>query len=413
MAVKTHGWGKTPWKIQFRGARKRVPERAEFVVIGGGFTGLSAAARLKRMAPKSSVLLLEAGRLGDGASGRTGGMVLAQSAAGDLPGLGDVLKGYQQILRELGVKADLQMPGVWEVARHRRSMEGKAVRPLKNSPIDWRDSGTVRAVGKVPGGTVNPGKVVEGLARAAARAGARIVEEARVVRIDFGGPVRLVVNCRMKHRRREVIVEAGRVLIATNAGSLGLGGGIFAAKALAEPKLTFAIATAPLTAKQFAAVGMASGRPFYTVDLPYLWGRRMKNGAMIFGSGLVPGWGEPLPRDSQRHANRKRAEQAVWSGLESFDVRRGDPRKRLRALEERVRGLHPALKHIRVTHRWGGPILITKEFLPTFRAHPKNKHVVMLGGYSGHGVAQSVYLGRWAAEYLLGRRELPGWRSGN
>ena len=34
---------------------------------------------------------------------------------------------------------------------------------------------------------------------------------------------------------------------------------------------------------------------------------------------------------------------------------------------------------------------------------------IILGGYSGHGVALSVYLGRWAAEALLGRRELPDW----
>jgi glycine/D-amino acid oxidase-like deaminating enzyme len=35
--------------------------------------------------------------------------------------------------------------------------------------------------------------------------------------------------------------------------------------------------------------------------------------------------------------------------------------------------------------------------------------VIVLGAYSGHGVAQSVYLGAWAAEAMLGRRELPDW----
>jgi glycine/D-amino acid oxidase-like deaminating enzyme len=78
-------------------------------------------------------------------------------------------------------------------------------------------------------------------------------------------------------------------------------------------------------------------------------------------------------------------------------------------LEKRVKELHPELRKIRVTHRWGGPILITHGFLPVFREHPKSKKVVVSGGYSGHGVALSVYLGKWAAEHLVGQRELPKW----
>jgi gamma-glutamylputrescine oxidase len=90
-------------------------------------------------------------------------------------------------------------------------------------------------------------------------------------------------------------------------------------------------------------------------------------------------------------------------------VRKGEAMGRLESLEKRVRGLHPALEKIRVTHRWGGPILLTKEFLPVFRKHPGSERVIVAGGYSGHGVALSVYLGRWAAEHLLGRRKLPNW----
>jgi glycine/D-amino acid oxidase-like deaminating enzyme len=279
-------------------------------------------------------------------------------------------------------------------------MEGKTVRPLKNSPIDWEDSGRLRAVRKVPGGTVDPGKVVEGLARAAARAGVQIAEEAKVLRIEISDPVRLLVRHKRKGQKAESTIEAGRLLVATNAGSLELG-----AQESAEPKLTFAIATAPLSKKQFAAIGMASGRPFYTVDLPYLWGRRMKNGAMILGSGLVPGWGESLRGGGDSSKERK-----LWSGLERIDVRKGEAAERLRSLEQRVRELHPLLKAIQVTHRWCGPILITKNFMPVFRGHPQNKNVTVLGGYSGHGVAQSVYLGERAAEHLMGKRELPDWR---
>ena len=72
----------------------------DFAIIGGGFTGLAAAAWLRSLAPEKSVAVLEATRIGAGASGRTGGMVLAESAAGDRPGLGDVLHSFAEILHD-------------------------------------------------------------------------------------------------------------------------------------------------------------------------------------------------------------------------------------------------------------------------------------------------------------------------
>lgn len=394
-------WGGTPWRISFRSRLTRLPEHVNIAIIGGGFTGLAAAAIAKRLAPKKSVLLLEAGRIGNGASGRTGGMVLAESAAGNLPGLGDVLEGYKKILRDLGINAGLQLPGVWEIARGPRSMEGKKVHPLPNSPIKWSDSGEVRAVKKVPGGSVDPGKVLAGLARAATIAGAFIAENTEVTAIDSETPIRLHV--RFKNQNR--IITADRVIQSTNAGNLSgesLDG---------EPKLTFALATAPLTSKQLSELGLSDGRPFYTVDLPYLWGRLFRakslqgknssrNRGIIFGSGLVPAFDESLPK---RNADK------LWHGLEKESVLRGASLQRLKVLEQRVRNLHPALREIRITHRWGGPILLTKDFVPIFHAHRKNKNLILLGGFSGHGVAQSVYLGHWAAQALLGRRKLPRW----
>src|SRR5208282_2327158 len=84
-------------------------------------------------------------------------------------------------------------------------------------------------------------------------------------------------------------IRAENVLLATNAFSLELSG----LRATAEPKLTFALATAPLTAAQIKAIGFSSRRPFYTIDFPYLWGRLLESNGVIFGAGLVPapiGW---------------------------------------------------------------------------------------------------------------------------
>ncbi|HLZ52465.1 MAG TPA: FAD-binding oxidoreductase [Candidatus Acidoferrum sp.] len=404
----TPNWGTPPWKISFRSKLTRLPSHVDFAIVGAGFTGLAAAASLKRLAKNKSVLLLEAKRLGNGASGRTGGLALAETAAGNLPALGDVLKNYKQILRTLRVNAALDLRGVWEIAHGNRSMDGKKIKPLPNSPIDWSDSGRLRAVKKVPGGTIDPGKVVDGLARAAVRAGAAIAENAEVTRIDPGNPIRLHVTWRHRGRAIRKLITANRVLVSTNAASLHLAGNFLRSRFHAQPKLTFALATAPLTKKQIAALGMASRRPFYTVDLPYLWGRlfrdKSKNGStsdrLIFGSGLVPAFEDSLP---------KRSARKLWSGLESENVRRGLSSQRLKTLEHRVRAFHPTLKNIRITHRWGGPILLTGNFTPFFRAHPKNKNIILLGGYSGHGVALSVHLAQRAAESLASNRKLPNW----
>src|SRR6266851_9648263 len=179
MRRKAHPWGAPPWTVDFRPAPRALPDHVDFAIVGGGFTGLSAAAWLRRFAPGQSVLVLEGASLGDGASGRTGGMALAETAAGKLPGLGDVLAGYKKILRAFRIDSRLTLPGVWELGHSAPTAKGSG--PVgKRSPISWNDSGELKVVRRVPGGTVDPGKVLAGLARAAENAGAQIVEHAEV-----------------------------------------------------------------------------------------------------------------------------------------------------------------------------------------------------------------------------------------
>ena len=110
-------WGAPPWHIDFTVRSKPVPSSVDFAIVGGGFTGLAAAAWLCRLAPEKSVAVFEGDRIGAGASGRTGGMALAESAAGDLPGLGNVLGGLERILAELDIDCDLSLPGAFEIGR--------------------------------------------------------------------------------------------------------------------------------------------------------------------------------------------------------------------------------------------------------------------------------------------------------
>jgi glycine/D-amino acid oxidase-like deaminating enzyme len=364
-------WGTPPWRVNFRPALNPLPKSVDVAIIGGGFTGLAAAAWLRRLDPKLSVAVFEAGRIGHGASGRTGGMVLGETAAGAKPGLGDVLAGFPKILRALQVACDLSLGGAWEIARK----HGHA-----NSPINWEDSGTLRVVKKVPGGSLDPGKMVSDLARAAVRAGAMIFENRRAGKIEWRSPA-VIEFARSK-------VRAAKILLATNALSLDLAG---YEEDQATPRLTLAALTPPVTEKTLAAIGLGERKPFYTVDFPYLWGRVRRDRSIVWGAGLVAA---PGSRD-----------------LETLDIRAQEPQQAFATLENRVRHLHPALERTRFTHAWGGPILFRENWTPVFTRHPASRNGIVLGAYAGHGVALSVYLGTWAAEALLGKRDLPRWGS--
>jgi glycine/D-amino acid oxidase-like deaminating enzyme len=98
-----------------------------------------------------------------------------------------------------------------------------------------------------------------------------------------------------------------------------------------------------------------------------------------------------------------------WRELENLDIDSGKSAELIVRLESRVRALHPSLQDVRFANRWGGPILIANQWRPVFAQHPRSPHTIVLGAFSGHGVAQSVYLGRWAAEVMCEKRSLPDW----
>ena len=321
------------------------------------------------------MVLLEGGSIGHGASGRTGGMALAETAAGDLPGLGDVLAGIQKIFSTLQVDCDLHLPGASELSR-----EGRR----KDSPIVWKDSGTLRITGEVPGGTLDPGQLVSSMARSAHERGAVILEHHPVIEAKWAARPTLVVSRGKDGGHAEIV--ARKILFATNALSLKLSG----LGKEAYPKLTLATLTAPLTEKQLEELGIGDGKPFYTEkSFPYLWGRTRPDRSIVWGAGLV----------DPPHSHN----------LEDISIESKQPAEMFGNFERRVRGLHPATANIEFTHHWGGPILFREDWSPVFDRHPESENALVIGAFAGHGVALSSYLGVWAAEIFLGRRQLPSW----
>ena len=358
----TEPWGRPPWRVDAAIPEAPPPPRADVAIVGAGFAGLATACVLVQHGVRPVVL--EAGRVGAGASGHSGGIALEGTAVGDLDDVDTCLETLDRMTRDAGIDCSLTLDGCWEVT-HRA--DGSGTR--------WRDGdGMLVVADTVPGGTIDAGAVVAGLARTVIDGGGSIHEQHRVERIDLGS--------RRVLRTGHGSVVAERVVVATNA-YLSL---LFALPVDLRPALTLAVSTGPLDRVACAEVGLRL--PFYTVDLPYLWGRPFGDDRLIFGSGLV----FPPGRD-----------------VRETRIDTDDARAIFERLEARVHGLHPALAGVAIDHRWGGPISFVPSRAPILAPHPDDPNVVVTGGCSGHGVALSFRLGELIAEHLTTGRALPKW----
>jgi gamma-glutamylputrescine oxidase len=347
-------------------ARDILPRSCDVAIVGAGLTGLSAAYHLARRG--AEVVVLEAVHVGAGASGRTGAIALEGTAAGLLEDADDCLGALARIAREAKIECGLDLGGCWELEHLPPAGAG---RPL------WQDGDSVLCVARTePGGTVDAGALLRGLARAVRDAGVPIAEATPVEPL---GPDRRVVLAGGKQA-----IAARHVVVATEA----LTGRLVPLPADVSAAFTLALATDPLDETTLAAIGLAERRPFYTADLPYLWGRVLADGRLVLGAGLV------FPADGD---------------VRGIAIEQPDARAALARLETRLRGLHPALGSIGVSQHWGGPVAFRGARTPIFAWHPDRPGVLVTGAYAGHGVALAIRLGECVAEAILDARPLPAW----
>jgi len=146
--------------------------------------------------------------------------------------------------------------------------------------------------------------------------------------------------------------------------------------------LTLAVCTQTVEARVIREIGLQAVSAFYTVDLPYLWGRKTPDGRLIFGAGLV-------------------------SGLHK-DVRSEEAARAFASLTARVRALHPALSSVDFTHCWCGSVAFRPDRAPIIRTAPRDGRIVLTGAYAGHGVALSIRVGQLVADYIALGTPLPG-----
>lgn len=356
-------WGDPPWRSHVAIPRALLPEHVDVAVVGAGFTGLATA--LACAGRGASVHLFEARAIGAGASGRTGGLALEATAVGPLPGAEHCLAALRSLVATHAIDCDLDLGGCWRV-RHERG-----ARPPAPYWPDADDTFLVRDRDE-PGGALDPGKLVAGLATAALRAGVIVHEHAAVDALENGAPSHL----RVRERR----IAADRVVLAVN-GFLPA----FLPSDGIRPALTLAVATAPLARDAIAAIGLGA-TPFYTADLPYLWGRATRDGRLVIGAGLA------FDADDR---------------VERVAIGRDDVRAIFERIATRIRGLHPRLADVAITHRWGGPIAFRGEGEPLLAEIAPG--VLAIGACAGHGVALSAAVAQIAAHWVHDGASPPEW----
>lgn len=352
--------------------------RADVCIVGGGYTGLSAALHLAQKGLR--VVLLEAHRVGFGASGRNGGQVGSgqrqdQDWIEKTMGvetarkLWDLSQDAKALVRSLIAEHAIPVawhPGVahacWSDAevRHTHSYAEKLALSYGYTEIEPLDRPGIRALigsqayqgGEIDHGAghIHPLNFAIGLAAAAHKAGALIFERSEVHHITEGAkPVVATAQGR---------VICDHVILAGN-GYLGRLNREVAAKVM--PINNFIIATEPLGAR---AIQILS-RPVAVADTKFVvnYWRLSEDGRLLFGGG------------------------------ESYGYRFPDI---LKAVSRPMLAVYPQLRGTKIDYAWGGTLAITLNRMPCFTRPAPN--MLSASGYSGHGVAMATLAGKLLAE---------------
>ena len=369
--------------------------RADVCIVGGGYTGLWTALRIKELDPATDVVLLEAARCGDGASGRNGGFVLGWwgklSSLTALCGGEDALRlvhAAAAAVREIGafcaangIRAEFRPGGaiwatttplhlgMWDAFLGDMERRGiTALRALSAAEIAARTGSPVHLGGVLDStaATVQPALLARGLRRVALDRGVRIFEDSRATALDRGA--RPVV------RTDRGAVAAEMVILAINAWAASLP----ELRRAILPMSSDMVATAP-AAERVATIGWTGGEAISDSRMMLHYYQATPEGRVVLG------------RAGAAHARLGRVSP-------TFD----DAPARAAAAERGLRRLYPSFADVPITHAWSGAVDRAENGLPFFGRLDGDPRVLYGAGYSGTGVAQSLLGGRILASTALG-----------
>ena len=360
---------------------------ADVVVVGGGFAGLSAALELAQRG--MSVVLLEAERIGSGASGRNGGQAIVGYASGQGPfenqlGAADAQRAWDLSVEAVAlIERRIAVHGIdcdWQRGYTYVADSPKKARALRAECDDhnargvaseWAEGGDVArfidssryvaAFHEQTSGHLHPLKYALGLARAARAAGVRIFERSPVTRLD-----------------------RGHTLVARAAGG-------------------------QVTARYGVLAGNCMLPEYGPRVAPEIAPRVMPVGTYIIGTSpldpalcehLIPGNAAVCDNNFVLDYFRFSADhRMLFGGRVSYTTMTPPDLKGVMA--RRMGEVFPALKDVPVEFVWGGFVDISMNRAPDFGRLGENLYY--LQGFSGHGVALTGMAGQMVAEAVAGQ----------
>jgi glycine/D-amino acid oxidase-like deaminating enzyme len=372
-----------------------VEGNVDVAVIGGGFTGLSAALALAKRGASAAVL--DAGRMGGGASGRNGGQcntgvaqdyvalyaqLGAERARGCYRAYASAVETVERLIRDEQIDCDYLASGKLKLAakpHHLEHLEKTAELIRREVDPDVELIGRDRIRSEVGsdsfyggllqkhGGQMHMGKFAVGLANAAARNGARLFENASVTSIEKDGGAYRIVSARGELRAKQVLIATG----PSRHGPFG-----WYRRRLA-PVGSFIVVTEPLPAAELARL-LPERRSYTTSRLMHNYFRVTPDARLLFG-GRARFTASEQPSDAK-------------SG---------------RILQANLVQMFPSLADARIDYCWGGLVDITADRLPRAGQHDG---IYFSMGYSGHGTQMSTHMGQVMADVIGGNAAANPWR---
>jgi glycine/D-amino acid oxidase-like deaminating enzyme len=365
----------------------------DVAIVGAGFTGLWTAYYLHERDPGLRIAVIESQIAGFGASGRNGGWCSALfpvelhtliGEAGREPALAQY-RAMQESVDEVvrvasaeGIDADVARGGTVVLARtpaqlqRARGEHAESVEfGLGTELLDAEDARKRLNASSVLGATytphcaaIQPAKLVRGLADVVEQRGVTIVEQTPATKIE----PHAVHTARGR-------IRAAHVIRATEGYTAQLAG----TKRRLAPVYSLIIATEPLTDAMWDEIGLRERETFSDHRHLIIYGQRSADGRLVFG-----GRGAPYHLGSRIRPEYDRVPRVF------------------EALERTLHDLFPVTRQVAITHRWGGPLGIARDWHASVGLDPATG-LGWAGGYVGDGVSTTNLAGRTLADLVTGR----------
>lgn len=368
---------------------------ADIAIVGAGYTGLWTAYYLVRADPTLRIAIVEAQQAGFGASGRNGGwasalfpaslaalarkssrdaavrMKRAMHATVDEIGRVAAVEGWDIGWAKGGTvvaaRSPLQLERAREEIAELRSWGfGAADYELLDQAEASRRMGATDVLGATYTphcAAIHPARLVRLLARTVVDAGVRLYEGTAATAIESG-----VVRTASGDVRAPIVVRATEGYTRTLAGQV---------RALA-PVYSLMLATEPLPASAWAQIGLAERETFSDGRHLIVYGQRTADDRLAFGGRGAPyHFGSRISPDQDRNPA---VHAAIWQVLTD---------------------LFPVVADTRVTHAWGGPLGVARDWWASCGLD-RATGLAWSGGYVGDGVGTANLGGRTLRDLILG-----------